>query len=929
MSAPRQDQPAKMKVPQDNFIKHSRSRSGDEGGLEDERRRLFEEQKLSRARGRRMTMETNRRRRALEERQSEWNMQQNQMRENILLQRRHRIQDATERFQRAHLPPSQRYRHDFRRNVPNVEDALNQIQGKLSSAKQQSYFLPSNSNTTRRCTSSAKPPTPFKSSHRQTLSAVEISSKPILEQSMTPFNICQQTKKSPEKQQDHSPQDNNLFAPSDSDSISSKDSLEYEQPACSTQNLQSFHPSFLLGREEPFPALERIKQNYLCPTTDLTSFSEMTLHADNLPPSRKLHEAKQQMQEDSQWSNNQLQTSKASWGFPSVEQMPGQTDLSVFINNLNKPKIENPINTVSQQRACYEGSTNLAGKSVNIASQEHPRYAVSTELQTEKSDHTESPQHTCLYNIQAGTPKCPEKDVQQLPVSAGASHSILQVRFAKGILKQQSQNMSGSHMCVCGSGPLTFPEQVALAIRDSVEIAKAKTKGSESSSVLKKKLHWFDEEHEEDEDEDRTQDRKRRMNSTSFRLHQSSNDPEDQRESHTVVSCASKPGHDMTLPASTGIRFTRQATADVGGRVSFPQQPAEEVEVPCSSNRANGPHVPQRACSARVGAVPVSSSRTRRGTVLRPVSAAEMNAIAKTHGKIIAPRPPPNKKLLKGQTTNVIKFPYHFSANSEPAPALEQAAHKHHSEDLFSQDTLIDIKTVPGGNTQKSKCTSAHQETQSCTRRSRVVDFKTGLRLDCTPTDEEISQLWQDVRSVLSTKEGNVCSIFEKNKLRREAVESEQIVRKPKVKPSTQTPGSGHKNFPQPSQPTRLMSEPVLSRFYRKAFPDEGLKSATQLHLAREHAEGFSEEKDITVAMEMQQTHRPGKVQQNCNRRGLSTISIEEEKILLSLDRLDHKLHYVQDYMGVHNGLARDMKIPNHHKHSASPSNNRAGYKKK
>lgn len=48
--------------------------------------------------------------RALEERQKQWDVQEQRLRQNILQQRRQRVQDATERFQRAHLPPSQRYR---------------------------------------------------------------------------------------------------------------------------------------------------------------------------------------------------------------------------------------------------------------------------------------------------------------------------------------------------------------------------------------------------------------------------------------------------------------------------------------------------------------------------------------------------------------------------------------------------------------------------------------------------------------------------------------------------------------------------------------------------------------------------------------------------------------------------------------------------
>uniref|UniRef100_G3PEP9 Uncharacterized protein n=1 Tax=Gasterosteus aculeatus aculeatus TaxID=481459 RepID=G3PEP9_GASAC len=133
-------------------------RLGTNGGLEDERQLLVEEQKLCRSRARKFSLETNRRRRALEQRQKQRDVQEQQLTENILLQRRQRVQDATERFQRAHLPPSQRRSRNpfpsldaflhavlaFRRNVPNIEDALNQIQGSSPFS-----FLSGNSNISR------------------------------------------------------------------------------------------------------------------------------------------------------------------------------------------------------------------------------------------------------------------------------------------------------------------------------------------------------------------------------------------------------------------------------------------------------------------------------------------------------------------------------------------------------------------------------------------------------------------------------------------------------------------------------------------------------------------------------------------------------------------------------------------------------------
>ncbi|MEQ2255982.1 hypothetical protein ILYODFUR_019473, partial [Ilyodon furcidens] len=112
---------------------------GSDGNLENERQHLAQQQKLSKARARQFLLETNRRRKsvyvfalALDERRKQWDIQEQRLRENILQQRRQQVQDATQRFQRAHLPPSERYRQTARKNATNIEDALSQIQGSLS-----------------------------------------------------------------------------------------------------------------------------------------------------------------------------------------------------------------------------------------------------------------------------------------------------------------------------------------------------------------------------------------------------------------------------------------------------------------------------------------------------------------------------------------------------------------------------------------------------------------------------------------------------------------------------------------------------------------------------------------------------------------------------------------------------------------------------
>ncbi|KAM9852855.1 centrosomal protein of 126 kDa [Aulostomus maculatus] len=778
-----------MQALQDNFFYHSypvelfmyrKPRLGSDGDLQHEKQLLIEEQKLCTARARRFTQQTNRRRKVLEEKRKQWDLQEQQYREKVLQLRRQQVQDATERFQRAHLPSSQRQRQSFRKHALNIEDALKQIKGTVSSYTQPT--LSSHSNITRSCTPSPKPPTVPKSS--QALSVVDAYTQLLQEQSSW-VKSSQEIPMAQERQQDHS-----------------------TQP----------------GKDSHY-----------------------------MPPQKELRSS----------INNVYE-----------------------VSNLD-PKTKKPINTVSPQQA-----------GVSYFLSETPK-----------------------------SPKCPEKDEQKLPVSEGASHAVHEVRFVKGILKKESKHMKGDITHVYGSGQFIFAKQVALAIRDSVELTKMKTKEVEGKNTVKK-LRWLDEVQMEKVDKQQNMMKGRLSN-----LSQSKNNSEDHQLSLTAVSGASKPGPSLTPSASPGYHFTKQAWADVGVQVSLPQERVDEVKVPRCSTRTGGPKALQRELTARVGAGPVSSW-IRKGIVMQPQAATGVSQIAKTHGRMLVPRPPPRRESTQEKSQYPIKTPYgkdHTNVNCKQPLPTEEALHKDNLQGFILPYTHI-IRTdssviytplppsytcpVPESN-MKYLPSLGHQDNQSHGRRRRMVCSEKGLCLDCTPTDDEISQLWHSVRSALSTKD-------EKNIQEREATGGGQAVRKPCMEQSRQPPDTRNKRLPQSSQATQQPAD--QERLY--SIPGE-------VHLAEVHAEGLPEGRDVTAAMATVKTQMPGTVQQR-QQQGLTSISLEEQKILLSLDRLNHHLHSVREHFGGPTGTGivltdtlstREMKTTNHHRHNLS--NNRTQYQKK
>ncbi|XP_015806777.3 centrosomal protein of 126 kDa isoform X1 [Nothobranchius furzeri] len=904
-----------MQAYRENFSYLSKYRLGNERNLENERQLLVQEQKLCKVRARRFSLETKRRRKALDERRNQVKVEEQRVREKILKQRKQQVQDATERFQRAHLPPSQRYRKPLRRNLPNIEDALSQIQGTFGSHTQQSSLLSNTTNISRTCTPSPKPPIVSKSSHRQALSTVEAYAELLQEVS------------SIETLQHDSLQGSHGSDCCHSDSLSSKDSLENEDVDQGPSDPQCSDFSLPLDFRKT-----NSEQNDLCPTS--ASFSAMMLLDENSAQLPKLHEPTQEKQAASDWTSEDTSIPKASWEFTSNEEQtttenkptPHNSDLLTHCKLPNEdPKHfelkysekthnnrDDPSDTVQssfpKQKAVFilkeqdvyddnrlkhQSATNMSETSKNgkdilfwtpqtkstadnfigafmqtekeayyLSSQKEPcanmnnlNKVLNSELKAEKAINTASLQNASLSNIHSETrecSECPQEENGRKPSPEVSSHPVSKVRFIKGILKKQTKYMSPYGSCRYGPENFTFAKRVALAIRDSVEITRARAKEVEINNGIKKKLRWFDEVHTRKDHQPRL----------------------------TTESASDKSEPSLTPAASAGYHFTKEAWADVGVQVNLPLEQDHEVKVAHSSTKTNGPKVPQRDRSARVGQGPVPSW-TRKGTVIRPQSATEVNQIAKTQGMVMVPRPPPRTESVE-EKMHINSTPY--GMNCKQARAVEEGLSRNNSVRIFSPPKRV-IKTdcavmytpqphlctcpLSEGDT-KSMPMSGHQESHNKTGREN------GNALEITPTDDEISQLWHGVRSALHTKDG-----------KKHAQESRQGSRKPGTDQSRQPPGSGSRRLLRMSRPTRQYSGQKAVSSTCSTNLNEGFETTAQFYLA----EGLLSENQTVGVTE---TLRPGTVLQQ---QGLAPISSEEKKILLSLDKLNHQLYHLQGHV--------------------------------
>ncbi|XP_036821379.1 centrosomal protein of 126 kDa isoform X2 [Oncorhynchus mykiss] len=607
-------------------------------------------------------------------------------------------------------------------------------------------------------------------------------------------------------------------------------------------------------------------------------------------------------------------------------------------------------------------------------------------------------------------------------VSTATDHKGTEVRCIKGILKKQSKyGVSGGNACssMYNARHLIFTKQFTMSIRDSVELTRRK--GKDADKMIKKKIRWVDEVNLEEEEEMERSPITNNKCVSEYPLpphkHSASSDHQ-QGQGQTVAT--------NTPLASTGYHFTKQAWADVRVQESRLQghqgiqergQEARETRVEArevrvqrgSSGRAGCPRVPRRVRSARAGMDPVSS-RSRKGTVIRPQSATEASSHVAwvTHGKVMVPRPPPRTETMEPKThtretdavvsyttktpynmdhsndttktpykmdptNHTTKSPYNMdqsnSAATKAGIPVDEALCNNNTLDSFapSQTRTHVIRADSSVISNPSKATpmSGQQDTQGEAARWGLLYHENGLCLDRTPTDEEISQLWHGVRSALATKDGDPITVLPQARanLSRVTINGDSLIngvkaittmgdfflsptngkkarsvvrRQPQESRGSGArrrgiTGSGNRRLPLPSQSqamvliTPLHSKHDLTHqhgeYAEVAAHSEGLLADSDMVVAKETVPsqrlepggGHSQHQGQSITTSHSQGHqarghqaqghqghqaRGHQAQEQGQVSTITNISLEEQKVLLSLNRLNRRLQYVQASAG-------------------------------
>ncbi|XP_078078907.1 centrosomal protein of 126 kDa [Mustelus asterias] len=456
-----------------------------------------------------------------------------------------------------------------------------------------------------------------------------------------------------------------------------------------------------------------------------------------------------------------------------------------------------------------------------------------------------------------------------------------------------------------------------------------------------------------------------------------------------VISETTSVTNGITPAVSPGSRFTGQAWVSTGARsidhkitaknvISKPEKPLVRV---------GHAKVIKRAHSAKVYFR--SGGNCRKGTIIRPQSASE---VIKSQGKMMVPHPPPKPAIDSKQCQRPTgNFNSTWQSQIHPAniidvcsttpreimPEDHHTSSKNNAENAvvpslwpqvdFLNNRSITITTFPSSYLV-SPCetvTKASYSVNAAKTLSQKDDIYHGTKqdpnyggnrlcLDCTPTDEEITLLWNGVRSALAQKDSasgdsqdypssrnsgrkinlqphrtNVSQLTIDGSSLLNGVRSVSRVGRLFSAPSgafvtaarrkhpmdTRSNGTKHRALLEQRRmsigsathksgqieqnieisPLPSAFDPVQTINAVQNTEEAVSESTEQFMLAENLVETSAVDSDILDAMEAIETQRYSFLQNKVQRLGLSALSFEEQKLLQSLDRLNQRLHYIQE----------------------------------
>nr|XP_056714842.1 centrosomal protein of 126 kDa [Euleptes europaea] len=406
---------------------------------------------------------------------------------------------------------------------------------------------------------------------------------------------------------------------------------------------------------------------------------------------------------------------------------------------------------------------------------------------------------------------------------------------------------------------------------------------------------------------------------------------------------------------STGYHIAKQAWMAPKVDEIKPLLYAVDLKNPRSNPRKGRAKMIKRPKSAKVPST--FTPKNRKGTIIRPQSASEATNVMKAQGKIMLPHPPYKSVPGKGTDQNSSSLSNEGQDSNGDAtegpppqnvPCYSHVGPGRPSEPpptIVTYDPLMKASLMANAVQSVAQHNNAIQGSPTCSENELCVDH--------TPTDEEIKVLWQGVHTGLTQKDGAAgdskhCPIHHNNSSHGDSQPARTSVPHITIDGGSLTnnvkPGLRVNGFfsSQPStavarrkqtndhienkrkalleqrrqmaasagwKPSYLGQNSVqavkLGPFQSSSEPvytmggighsDEVTDSTSQFLLAEQLVSTAATEGEILTYLDTAPQHKPTVVLNRPLRPGMSSLSLEEHKVLHSLDRLNQRLQTVQE----------------------------------
>uniref|UniRef100_A0A8C3BJS1 Centrosomal protein 126 n=1 Tax=Cairina moschata TaxID=8855 RepID=A0A8C3BJS1_CAIMO len=974
--------------------------------LEEERWALKEDQKLFRSKAQKYLIETNRRRRAFEERRKQKEDKEQRLREKVLQQRRIKLQEATERFQRAHLPASQHKQIVQTKAAFQLEEALEQIKESVLTS---GLYLPSRNKTTFRATDDTSSSSASRNgySHQEQISAMVGYDNTMQESSTTGMDSNQLLFQKNLKEMQQLLEKQHLSnlenfqeveKTDDSGSLSSLDSLEAGEQNGTCRPPSELPLTMQCDCAQYNPGKSHTRSNDLIYTNENTSKNihlnncQRNLDSQNSHNNLPVHDllAKHNfltLPEDVNSLEEELSVSHRSEEnavefFTSGNRESSVNKTFTFLKNIKEER-KNPSSGTASTLAtghpafspckAWASPDSIPGERIQDLMQEQsfkmtpqnrsksvqtfsepiatsgilfPNQRCSTGVPSTadtlpkdkniskdffkntlgKVIETKGESIRCVDDLEQGSSLFQDASVlcnikqqnnkekekanvaetmslvsdTEFSFGIPAEHKTLKnniydrkrAKLFRSILKKESKYEPSHFKAVVMNHGISFGTRPVSSIRDSLELAKMKKKSAENEKN-NRKIRWCDQinkiimENNEKCYEKNTSE----ISSAQLQCLQTASDapwtnlnmvvhPSNTTftRNHQENSHISKPNVNsgtsnkecvsLNTFMSTGSSFAKKAWMVSKDEERKPPECNNKSKIHEGNQHKNRPKITRRP--RPIGTQPGFMLKNRRGTLVQPQSASEANTVPAARSRVLVPHPPsaPTAGNTSGKTMVSLGFQPRPSSGLQSATTngaiQHHVSHYNNSHITKWQPFKAPVSCITAG--ERSQKTIS----KPSSRMNELFSFSANSVVPVTRQKQIFDNCEHKHRAFSEQRSQTVASKKTSTHHTQNSLRAVQL------------------------SPIQSAFDPAqsMNNTYKS---EEVSESTAQFLMAEKLASTPAAEDEILAAMEGMQPERQPFLLNRAPCLGMSALSVEEEKIFQSLDRLNQRLQNVQE----------------------------------